>query len=176
MADKNWQAGGNILIPAQALVCLAATVAPVRAAWGSSDSFASTSYVSSADPNFVWEVLIGGFVVCSFLAAVALWIHSVLRRIQRLQLRRNAFVRSALNNLSHGVVMTDAQQRVVFCNDRYLEIYGLARSDIPRNMDGVELLKMRSRRGVLALSVEELYAQAGAPEGYITELPGGRSV
>jgi diguanylate cyclase (GGDEF)-like protein/PAS domain S-box-containing protein len=176
MADKNWQAGGKNLIPAQALVCLAATVAPVRAAWGSSDSFASTSYVSSADPNFVWEVLIGGFVVCSFLAAVALWIHSVLRRIQRLQLRRNAFVRSALNNLSHGVVMTDAQQRVVFCNDRYLELYGLVRSDIPRNMDGVELLKMRSRRGVLDLSVEDFYTQAGAPEGYITELPGGRSV
>ena len=28
MADKNWQAGGKILIPAQAVVCLVATVAP----------------------------------------------------------------------------------------------------------------------------------------------------
>jgi len=27
--------------------------------------------------------------------------------------------------------MTDPQQRIVFCNDRYLEIYGLARSDVP---------------------------------------------
>src|SRR3984893_8691262 len=176
MADKNWQAGGKNLIPAQGLLCLAATAAPWRAAWGLSDNFAPTNYVGSADPNIVWEVLIGVIVVCSFLSAVALWIHSALRRIQRLQLRRNAFVRSALNNLSHGVVMTDAQQRVVFCNDRYLELYGLVRSDIPRNMDGVELLKMRSRRGVLDLSVEEFYAQAGAPEGYITELPGGRSV
>src|SRR6202048_2601696 len=175
MADKNRQAGGQKLISRQALACVAATVTPLRAAWGLSDN-ASTNFVGSADPNTVWEVLIGVIVVCSFLAAVALWIHSVLRRIQRLQLRRNAFVRSALNNLSHGVVMTDAQQRVVFCNDRYLELYGLVRSDIPRNMDGVELLKMRSRRGVLDLSLEDFYTQAGAPEGYITELPGGRAV
>src|SRR5260370_21966284 len=132
MADKNWQAGGKNLIPAQALVCLIATVAPFGAAWGLSDNFSPTSYVGSADPNVVWELLIGGIVVCSFLAAIALWIHSALRKVKRLQLRRNAFVSSALNNLSHAVVITDAQQRIVFCNDRYLEIYGLARSEISR--------------------------------------------
>src|SRR4030081_806594 len=176
MADKNWRAGGNILIPAQAVVCLIATVAPFGAAWGLSGSFAPTSYVGSADPNMVWEMLIGGIVVCSFLAAVALWILSALRKDKRLQLRRNAFVRSALNNLSHGVVMADAQQRIMFCNDRYFEIYGLVRSDIPRNMTGPELLAMRRKRGVLDVSVGDFYAHAGTPEGLITELPGGRSV
>jgi hypothetical protein len=45
MADKNWQAGGKILIPAQALACLVASVAPFRAAWAVSDNFAPTSYV-----------------------------------------------------------------------------------------------------------------------------------
>ena len=67
-----------------------------------------------------------------FLASIALWILSALRRVKRSQLRRNAFVSSALNNLNQGVVMTDPRQRIVFCNDRYLEIYGLSRSDIPR--------------------------------------------
>src|ERR1700716_3968405 len=176
MADKNWQAGGKILIPAQAVVCLIATVAPFGAAWGLSDSFAPTSYVGSPDPNMVWEMLIGGIVVCSFLAAVALWILSALRKDKRLQLRRNAFVRSALNNLSHGVVMADAQQRIMFCNDRYFEIYGLARLDIPRNVTGPELLEMRLKRGFLSVSVENFYQQASTAEGLITELPGGRSV
>src|SRR4030081_1814801 len=176
MADKNWRAGGNILIPAQAVVCLIATVAPFGAAWGLSGSFAPTSYVGSADPNMVWEMLIGGIVVCSFLAAVALWILSALRKDKRLQLRRNAFVRSALNNLSHGVVMADAQQRIMFCNDRYFEIYGLARSDIPRNVTGPELLEMRRKRGVLHVSVDDFYAHAASPEGLVTELPGGRLV
>src|SRR3979409_1316061 len=107
MADKNWQAGGKNLIPAQALVCLIATVAPFGAAWGLPDSFAPTSDVGSADPDMVWEVLIGGIVVCSFLAAIALWILSALRKVKRLQLRRNAFVSSALNKFIHGVVMAD---------------------------------------------------------------------
>src|SRR6202165_3315310 len=107
MADKNWQAGGKILIPAQAVGCVIATVAPFGAAWGVSNNFAPTSYVGSADPNMVWEMLIAGIVVSSFLAAIALWILSALRKVKRSQLRRNAFVSSALNNLSHGVVMTD---------------------------------------------------------------------
>jgi PAS domain-containing protein len=175
MADKKWQAGGKNLIPARAVVCLIAAASPCQA-WALSDNFAPTSYVGSADPSMVWEVLIGGIVVCSFLAAVALWIHSALRRIKRSQLRRNAFISSALNNLSQGVVMTDARKRIVFLNDRYLEIYGLTRSDIPGNFTGPELLELRRQRGVLDVSVENFYANAGSPEGLVTELPGGRSV
>ena len=176
MADKNSWAGGKIVIPAQALACLIATVAPFGAAWGISNGFAPASYEGSADPNMVWETLIAGVAVGSFLAAVALWVHLALRKVKRLQLRRNAFVSSALNQLSHGVVMTDSQKRIVFCNDRYLEIYGLARPDISRSMTGPELLEMRRKRGVLDVSVEDFYARAGTPEGLITELPGGRSV
>jgi diguanylate cyclase (GGDEF)-like protein/PAS domain S-box-containing protein len=176
MANENWRAGGKILIPAQAIACVIATVAPFGAAWGIPNNFAPTGDAGSANPSMVWQMLIAGVVVCSFLAAVALWVHSALRKVRRLQLRRNAFVSSALNQLSHGVVMTDAQRRIVFCNDRYLEIYGLARSDISGNMTGPELLEMRRKRGVLDISVEDFYARAGTPEGLITELPGGRSV
>ena len=176
MADKNSWAGGKIVIPAQALACLIATVAPFGAAWGISNGFAPASYEGSADPNMVWKTLIAGVAVGSFLAAVALWVHLALRKVKRLQLRRNAFVSSALNQLGHGVVMTDSQKRIVFCNDRYLEIYGLARSDISRNMTGPELLEMRRKRGVLDVSIADFHAHAGTPEGLITELPGGRSV
>src|ERR1017187_10440917 len=176
MADKDWQAGGKVLLPAQAVVCLIATVAPFGTAWGRSENFAPASYVGSADPNMVWEAVIGGIVVCSFLAAVALWVLSVLRKVKRSQLRRNAFVSSALNNLSQGVVMTDAQKRIVFCNDRYLEIYGLTRSDIPHDMTGPEVLRLRLRRGMLDVSVESFYKYADSPQGLITELPGGRSI
>jgi diguanylate cyclase (GGDEF)-like protein/PAS domain S-box-containing protein len=176
MAGKNWQAGGKVSIPARAVVCLLATVVPFGAALALSDDFSPASYIGSTDPGLVWEVLIGSIVVSAFLAAIGLWVLSALRRVKRSQLRRNAFVSSALNNLSHGVVMTNPQQRIVFCNNRYLEIYGLARSDIPHDMTGPELLAMRRRRGMLDVSVEDFYANAGRPEGLITELPDGRSV
>jgi diguanylate cyclase (GGDEF)-like protein/PAS domain S-box-containing protein len=176
MASKNWQAGGKFVIPAQALVCLIGILAPFGIARAQSDGFAPASYIGSADPDVVWEMLIGGIVVCSFLAAIALWVFSALRKVKRSQLRRNAFVSSALNNLKQGVVMTDSRKRIVYCNDRYLEIYGLVRADIPPNMTGPELLAMRRARGVLDMSIEEFYANATKPEGFITELPGGRSI
>ncbi|MEA2920335.1 MAG: hypothetical protein QOF07_298 [Bradyrhizobium sp.] len=176
MADRYWQAGGKNSIPAQAVVCLVASVVPFTAAWGLSDRFSPTSYVGSADPTTVWEMLIGGIVVCSFLAAVALWIHSALRKFKRAQLRRNAFVSSALNNLSQGVVMTDPERRIVFCNDRYLQIYGLARADITPNMTGPQLLELRRKRGLLQFGVDDFCKYAGAPEGLVTQLPNGRSV
>jgi diguanylate cyclase (GGDEF)-like protein/PAS domain S-box-containing protein len=124
----------------------------------------------------VWEVLIGGLVVCSFVVAVWLWTASALRRVKRSQMRRTAFIRSALNNLGQGVVMTDARSRIVFCNDRYLEIYGLARSDIPGGMTGPELLELRRKRGVLDTSLADFYEKASRTEGLITEMPCGKSV
>src|SRR6202163_204510 len=176
MVDKDWQAGGKNLIPAQAVVCLIAAVAPFGSAHGASGDFSPSGFVGSADPNTIWEMLIGGIAVSSFLAAIALWVLSALHKVKRAQLRRNAFVSSALNNLSHGVVMTDPRRRIVFCNDRYLEIYGLARSDLAKNMTGPELLALRLKRGVLDVSVDDFYTHAGTPEGLITVLPGGRSV
>src|ERR1700722_10712583 len=176
MAGKNWQADGKILISAQAVACLIATVVLSGKASAAPDNVVPASLVGSADPQMVWEVLIGGIVVSSFLAAVALWIHSALRKVKRSQLRRNAFVSSSLNSLNQGVVMTDPQKRVVFCNDRYLEIYGLARADIHKGMTGPELVTLRRERGVLDVGIEDFYANARTPEGLVTELPDGRSV
>ncbi len=176
MAGKNWQAGSKDLIPAQALLCLAAVTWPGAPAWALSDQFAPASYVGALDPNILWEVLIGGIVVCAFLAAVALWIHSTLRRVKRSQARRTAYISSALNSLSHGVVMTDPKNRIVYCNDRYLQIYGLERSDISPGMTGAQLLELRSKRGTLDCTAEEFYTRGRTPEGFIAELPNGRSV
>ncbi|HVI65616.1 MAG TPA: PAS domain-containing protein, partial [Bradyrhizobium sp.] len=138
--------------------------------------FASASYIGSLDPDVLWEMLIGGIVVCAFFATLALWIHSALRRVKRSQARRHAYISSALNSLSHGVAMTDPKMRVVYCNDRYLEIYGMTRSDLTPGMMGSELLELRLKRGLLDVSVEDFYRLASRPEGLITELPNGRSV
>jgi PAS domain S-box-containing protein len=43
-------------------------------------------------------------------------------------------------------------------------------------MTGPELLALQLQRGVLDVSVDDFYVHASAPEGLITELPGGRSV
>ena len=176
MVGNKGQAGGKDSIPALAGVCLFIIVAPYGLAWGKSSGFVPSSYIGPLDPNTVWELLIGGIVMASFLGAIALWVLSALRAIKRTQLRRNAFISSALNHLNQGVVITDPNKRIVFCNERYFEIYGLTRADVPRGMTGLELLEMRRRRGLLDLSIEAFYAGATSPEGLITELPNGKSV
>ena len=161
------------MIPAGVVVCLVATV---WAAAASGAEFSLVSYFNAADPEVISDAVLGGLVVCCFLIAVGLWLMSTLRRIKQSKLRRNAFVSSALNNLKQGVVITNARQRIVFLNDRYLEIYGLSRSDITPTMTGKELLELRRQRGMLDISVDEFYAQAGDPEGLVTELTNGQSV
>src|SRR5882724_6032889 len=176
MAGKNWQAGGRNTIPAGIVACLFAVVAPFHFALAAGRDPELPAYLSNVDPSLVGEGIIGGLAVYCLLVSITLWIVSAVHKAKRAQLRRNAFVSSALNNLNHGVVITDPRQRIVFCNDRYLEIYGLVRSDITPQMTGRELLELRLKRGLLDISVEDFYVHAGAPEGLITELPGGRSV
>jgi len=174
MAGKNWQAGGGITIPARVVACLLAAIVPSGACAAVSD-FGLVLYPSASD-QLVWEMVLGGIVILGFLLSVAVWVVSTLRSVQRSRQRRNAFVSSALNNLKQGVIITNPRQRIVFLNDRYLEIYGLSRSDITPSMTGREILELRIKRGVLNVSIAEFFAQASKPEGLITELPGGRAV
>ena len=176
MAGRNWQAGGRIMIPAGIVACLLALAMPFTTALAAASQSALADYLRSADPRLLWEAAIGGIVVFCFLVSIAVWVLSALRKVKRSQLRRNASVSSALNNLNQGVIITDPRQRVVLCNDRYLEIYGLSRSDVPPLMNGVALLELRRRRGVLDVSPEDFFALASAPEGHVTELPGGRAI
>jgi diguanylate cyclase (GGDEF)-like protein/PAS domain S-box-containing protein len=175
MAEKNWHAGSTVLIAVQALVWLGTAITPARASMLSEPS-ALGAYLDGLEPSLVWEGLICGLAVCGLLTAIALWINSALHRARRSQLRRNAFVSSAMNNLNQGVVMTDAQRRIIFCNDRYLEIYSLSRSDLWADMTGYDILELRRQRGVLGVSDDEYYDKAASTNGLITELPDGRAI
>ena len=178
MAGKNWQAGGKNSIPALALLCLLAAAVPCGLAWSAPlpGGFAPASYVGQFDPNDVWEFLIGGIVLASLLVSVGLWVLSALRKSQRAKLRRNVFISSALNNLNQGVMMSDAEKRVVYCNERFFEIYGLSRSDWKTGMTSRDMVQLRRDRGMLDMTFEEFVAQAIRPEGLVVELQNGKAV
>ena len=131
--------------------------------------------VEGFDP-LLWEIALGVIVVLAFLVAIVLWVGSTLRQVRSEQRRRNAFVGSALNHLGQGIVMLDASKRVVFCNDRYLEIYGLTRADITRDITGPGLRELRRQRGMLDESTVSYYDHAASASGHIAELPNGQYV
>jgi diguanylate cyclase (GGDEF)-like protein/PAS domain S-box-containing protein len=176
MAGKNWQAGSRNLIPARVYPCLVAIAVAGTPGRALCASFDPAVYLASIAPNVLWEILIGAVVVCAFLASFAIVVHSALRRVKRSQARRSTYVGMALNSLSHGVVMTDPKSRIIYCNDRYFEIYGLQRSDLTPSMTGRDLVELRRERGALDIDADEFYRKAGRPKGLISELPNGRQI
>jgi diguanylate cyclase (GGDEF)-like protein len=48
---------------------------------------------------------------------------------------------AALNNMVQGLCMFDARRRMVLCNDRYLELFGLSRETVVPGMSLLELLQ-----------------------------------
>ena len=56
---------------------------------------------------------------------------------------------SALNNMSQGLVMFDAEERIVLCNDLYIKMYGLSREVVKPGYPFVELLRYRAEAGNL---------------------------
>jgi diguanylate cyclase (GGDEF)-like protein/PAS domain S-box-containing protein len=173
MAGKIWRTGKWAQFCAAAAACLVAIAAGCSAAHAQS---ALRDGIVAAGPQSVAELLLGVAVFIAFLVAITLWVGSSLRRLQNQQLSRNVMVSSALNHLGQGIVMVDADKRVVFCNDRYLDIYGLTRADIKKDITGQGLRELRRRHGKLDASTENFYDTTLCPDGHVAELPGGRSV
>ncbi|MET0875776.1 MAG: EAL domain-containing protein, partial [Tardiphaga sp.] len=171
MTGKIWRTGGRAAIAAFAAACLPAIAAARDAARAQPEASALDGF----DP-MAWEIVLGAIVVVAFLGAVVLWIGSALHRVRSEQRHRNAFVGSALNHLGQGIVMLDADKRVVFCNDRYLEIYGLTRADITRDITGPGLRELRRQRGMLDEKTESFYQNAAFAGEHVAELPSGQSV
>ena len=61
--------------------------------------------------------------------------------------RTNDRFNAALNNMSQGLCMFDSAERVVVCNDRYIEMYDLSRDIVKPGATLSELLKHRAERG-----------------------------
>jgi diguanylate cyclase (GGDEF)-like protein/PAS domain S-box-containing protein len=70
---------------------------------------------------------------------------------------------AAINNLSLGIVIFDAKREVVFCNRRYIEMYGLSPEQVKPGTPTSELIKHR-----LALGLKVRVA----PDEYIRERVG----
>src|ERR1700722_18825725 len=100
---------------------------------------------------------------------------------RRVQERGQQFV-NAVNNMSHGIVMFDASERLVVCNDRYMQMYGLSRDQVKRGTTLGELLQLRKAAGLLIRDPEDYRSEilrkvnSGEVMHGIIERPDGRSI
>src|ERR1700744_540660 len=87
----------------------------------------------------------------------------------------------ALNNLSRGLVIFDRQRRVVFCNTRYTEIYGLSAEQVTPGTPLSKLIQRRLDMGHKAPSnsdayIREPFREASAPTATMQEFSDGRTI
>lgn len=102
-----------------------------------------------------------------------------------LELRKqNVLFDAALNNMSHGLIMADAQGRLIVCNKRFLELFGIPQRDagvgqpIECLFDHIEQHGLQYPRDIISRirgwQLER--ANAGIPGGIVTEASDGRAL
>jgi diguanylate cyclase (GGDEF)-like protein len=96
---------------------------------------------------------------------------------------RNLQFDTAINNMSQGLCFFDGAQRLIVCNDRYLEMYDLPRDRIHAGTTLAEIVDMRFEAGSFpAMSRDEYLNWRGnvvvsaEPTDSIVELRDGRTV
>ena len=88
---------------------------------------------------------------------------------------------TALNHMSQGLAMFDAEQRLVVCNRLYAELYGLSPEQVKPGTTIRQLLEYRHARGVFGnvhfeTFVRDWLAEFGTASSRIQELADGRVI
>jgi diguanylate cyclase (GGDEF)-like protein len=95
---------------------------------------------------------------------------------------QNARFATAVDNMSQALLLMDDSARLVMCNRRYLEMYGLSPAIVRPGIGLVELLEARIACGSWAGSPQEYVdralamADAGKSGSWLSELPDGRTI
>ncbi len=90
--------------------------------------------------------------------------------------------RAAFDNISQGVCAFDGSRKLVFCNNRYAEIYRLTPDQVRAGTPLREIIEARCAVGTSPVSPEEYLrleaeiSAPGVPTSRLTELPDGRLI
>jgi diguanylate cyclase (GGDEF)-like protein len=100
-------------------------------------------------------------------------LNSKLRQSRQLELLERERLDVALENMSQGLVMFDASERLVLCNQRYIELYGLSSDTVRPGCSFRDLLGHRQQAGSLQGDVDLYYSsilRAMARDGFIRDV------
>jgi len=128
-------------------------------------------YLSAQNLQTYVLVAIVGLAV---MVAVTFW--------RRRQSRDGTLLSMVLNNMTQGVVLFDAHERVLVVNDRYVEMYGLSPAVVKPGCTLMELIQNRITTGSLNIDPEKYRSEImtavrdDAVMNRIVETPDGRAV
>jgi methyl-accepting chemotaxis protein len=116
------------------------------------------------------------------VAIVLLGLSLISAFADRLIGEKSTMLEIALNNMSQGLVMFDKAERLVICNDRYIELYGLSRDIVKSGCSLSDVIRHRSAIGTLDLDVDkyrrEILNSVATDTTYarVVQSPDGRAI
>jgi signal transduction histidine kinase/HPt (histidine-containing phosphotransfer) domain-containing protein/ActR/RegA family two-component response regulator len=143
---------------------------------------ASGDLLGAAVPT-LWTIGLAGALIG---AAVALFVLASIRRLQhtRRELEaseaelsdQNRLFKDALESMSQGLSMFDDDNRLIVCNERYVDLYGMRSLDPKPGMSFEEIARFRRESGVVfdrEVTLEQIVA---ADTSWLATLPDGRVI
>ena len=122
-------------------------------------------------------------VVLCLLGAVIVTLYAMRRHAWGFGLRGNSgLLAMVLDNMTQGVVMFDAADRLIVCNNRFIEMYGLSRDVVKPGCTFLDVITHRKTTGSLDLDVGEYRAavlaamKQGKTLSGTAETPDGRTI
>ena len=170
--EENGQIGAPIIVRNSPIVVSGETVGVVEMATSLRPLLRGTGFVS------VLSILFG----LGVYFAVRVFPLRVLDQTLGVLETTNQRFDAALNNMSQGLIMMDKDERILLCNDRYIEMYNLSRDVAKPGCTLSELFQHRVDRGQMSRDPQkyraELFARhsAGKAANWILETGDGREI
>jgi diguanylate cyclase (GGDEF)-like protein len=103
----------------------------------------------------------------------------MLHQSQRIQAQEKQRLATAVNNMTQGLLLFDSSQRLVVCNQRYIEMYGLSPEVVKPGCSFREIIAHRKATGSFAGDVDEhcdlVVRNMGQRTTSVLDTPDGRS-
>jgi diguanylate cyclase (GGDEF)-like protein len=147
----------------------------------------ATTTVSAALGDWRAEIMFLIVVAALFMLVIAAMLFLVVRKLsqqhrlsqQRLRQEKQR-LDTAVNNMTQGLLLFDASERLVICNQRYIEMYDLSTAIVKPGCTFREIIAHRKATGSFVGDVEQYYAQVlrdiGLRKSIIIDTPDGRSI
>ena len=125
------------------------------------------------------RVLLAVAVVLAVVVGLLLQRHRLSS--QRLAVERR-HLSTAVNNIPQGLVLYDASARIIICNQRYIEMFGLSPEVVKQGCTMQRLISHRKETGSFDGDVDEFCnaiirnVSLGKGTRQLTEAPGGRAI
>ncbi|MDP1881863.1 MAG: PAS-domain containing protein, partial [Bradyrhizobium sp.] len=136
-----------------------------------------------------WQEQIGFLVIVAglFVLVIAALLIAVVRKLSRQHLASQQRLRlekqrldTAVNNMTQGLLLFDSSQRLVICNQRYIDMYGLSREVVKPGCSFRAVIAHRRATGSFVGDVDAYCARVlrdiAQRQAMVIERPDGRSV